>query len=223
MDFSRFKPGQLACITTLDKPLVVSAGAGSGKTFTLTQRIAWALMEGSAPDGGAFLDGIEQVMAITFTEKAAGEIKSRVKSTLRAEGMAEEALKVDDAGISTIHGMCSRILRMHAVELGIDPSFSVLDPARADELMRASVAEVLDGANEFVAPEGLDALFSEFPARSSGGFGSGSVEDMLLDLLRVASSSPIGCDCLCVPPRARDASTLARLLAETIEEAHVAA
>lgn len=81
MDFSRFKPGQLACITTLDKPLVVSAGAGSGKTFTLTQRIAWALMEGSAPDGGAFLDGIEQVMAITFTEKAAGEIKSRVKST----------------------------------------------------------------------------------------------------------------------------------------------
>ena len=223
MDFSRFKPGQLACITTLDKPLVVSAGAGSGKTFTLTQRIAWALMEGSAPDGGAFLDGIEQVMAITFTEKAAGEIKSRVKSTLRAEGMAEEALKVDDAWISTIHGMCSRILRMHAVELGIDPSFSVLDPARADELMRASVAEVLDGANEFVAPEGLDALFSEFPARSSGGFGSGSVEDMLLDLLRVASSSPIGCDCLCVPPRARDASTLARLLAETIEEAHEAA
>ncbi len=223
MDFSRFKPGQLACITTLDKPLVVSAGAGSGKTFTLTQRVAWALMEGSAPDGGAFLDGIEQVMAITFTEKAAGEIKSRVKSTLRAEGMAEEALKVDDAWISTIHGMCSRILRMHAVELGIDPSFAVLDPARADELMRASVAEVLDGANEFVAPEGLDALFSEFPARSSGGFGSGSVEDMLIELLRVASSSPLGCDCLCVPPRARDASTLARLLAETIEEAHEAA
>ena len=223
MDFSRFKPGQLACITTLDKPLVVSAGAGSGKTSTLTQRVAWALMEGSAPDGGAFLDGIEQVMAITFTEKAAGEIKSRVKSTLRAEGMAEEALKVDDAWISTIHGMCSRILRMHAVELGIDPSFAVLDPARADELMRASVAEVLDGANEFVAPEGLDALFSEFPARSSGGFGSGSVEDMLIELLRVASSSPLGCDCLCVPPRARDASTLARLLAETIEEAHEAA
>lgn len=223
MDFSRFKPGQHACVTTLDKPLVVSAGAGSGKTFTLTQRIAWALMKGSATDGGAFLDGIEQVMAITFTEKAAGEIKSRVKSTLRAEGMAEEALKVDDAWISTIHGMCSRILRMHAIELGIDPAFSVLDPARADELMRASVVEVLDGANEFVAPEGLDALFAEFPARSSGGFGSDSIEDMLVELVRVASSSPLGCECFCIPPRSREASTLARMLLETIEEACEAA
>lgn len=217
MDFNRFKPGQRACITTLDAPLVVSAGAGSGKTFTLTQRIAWALMEGSAEDGGAFLDGIEQVMAITFTEKAAGEIKSRVKSTLRAEGMASEALKVDDAWISTIHGMCSRILRTHAVELGIDPSFSVLDPARADELMRASVAKVLAGANEFIAPKGLDALFAEFPARSSGGFASDSVENMLVELVRVASGNPQGFDCFRVPPRARDASVLARLLVETIE------
>ncbi|MDO4443426.1 MAG: UvrD-helicase domain-containing protein [Slackia sp.] len=219
MDFNRFKPGQLKCITTLDAPLVVSAGAGSGKTFTLTQRIAWALMEGSAEDGGAFLDGIEQVMAITFTEKAAGEIKSRVKSTLRAEGMASEALKVDDAWISTIHGMCSRILRMHAVELGIDPSFSVLDPARSDELIRASVAQVLSGANEFVSPQGLDALFAEFPARSSGGFSSDSVEDMLVELVRVASGNPRGFDAFRLPPRARDASALVRLLVQEIESA----
>ena len=84
MDLTRFKPGQLQCVKTLDAPLVVSAGAGSGKTFTLTQRLAWALMEGSAPDGGAFLDGIEQVMAITFTEKAAGEWPTRPsRSTTR--------------------------------------------------------------------------------------------------------------------------------------------
>lgn len=219
MDFNRFKPGQLKCITTLDAPLVVSAGAGSGKTFTLTQRIAWALMEGSAEDGGAFLDGIEQVMAITFTEKAAGEIKSRVKSTLRAEGMASEALKVDDAWISTIHGMCSRILRSHAVELGIDPSFSVLDPARSDELIRASVAQVLSGANEFISPKGLDALFSEFPARSSGGFSSDSVEEMLVELVRAASGSPQGFDGFRSPPRSRDASVLTRLLIQEIESA----
>ena len=123
MDFSTFKEGQLRCVKTLDAPVAVSAGAGSGKTFTLTQRIAWALLPGSGADGAPFLEGIDQVLAITFTDKAAGEIKSRVKATLAAEGMAAQALKVDDAWISTIHGMCSRILRMHATELGIDPAF----------------------------------------------------------------------------------------------------
>ena len=131
MDFSTFKEGQLRCVKTLDAPVAVSAGAGSGKTFTLTQRIAWALLPGSGADGAPFLEDIDQVLAITFTDKAAGEIKSRVKATLAAEGMAAQALKVDDAWISTIHGMCSRILRMHATELGIDPAFSVLDEATA--------------------------------------------------------------------------------------------
>lgn len=218
MDFSRFKPGQRACVQTLDAPLVVSAGAGSGKTFTLTQRIAWALMEGSASDGGAFLDGIDQVMAITFTDKAAGEIKSRVKSTLRAEGMAAEALKVDDAWISTIHGMCSRILRTHAVELGIDPAFEVLDPARADDLMRVSVQRALSTANEFVAPGGLDALFVEYPGRSSGSFGSDSIEDMLIALVRTASSNPAGFACFCKPARCSDVSVLVRCACELIGE-----
>ena len=111
MDFSTFKEGQLRCVKTLDAPVAVSAGAGSGKTFTLTQRIAWALLPGSGADGAPFLEDIDQVLAITFTDKAAGEIKSRVKATLAAEGMAAQALKVDDAWISTIHGMCSRILR----------------------------------------------------------------------------------------------------------------
>lgn len=223
MDMSRFKPGQLKCVTTLDAPLVVSAGAGSGKTFTLTQRIAWALLPGSASDGGPFLDGIEQVMAITFTEKAAGEIKSRVKATLRAEGMAEEALKVDDAWISTIHGMCSRILRTHAVELGIDPAFSVLDPAHADDMLRASVQQVLSGENEFVAPHGFNALFSEYVARSAGVRMPDSVEDMVLSLVRVASAHPDGVDCLHKPPTCRGVSELMHALIEVVEAARDAA
>lgn len=132
--------------------MAVSAGAGSGKTFTLTQRIAWALLPGSGADGAPFLEDIDQVLAITFTDKAAGEIKSRVKATLAAEGMAAQALKVDDAWISTIHGMCSRILRMHATELGIDPAFSVLDEATAADLFNVAVEEVLAGQNEFWSP-----------------------------------------------------------------------
>ena len=77
--------GQEKCVNTLDKPLAVSAGAGSGKTFTLTRRIVHALESG-------YLTDIDQVLAITFTSKAAGEIKSRVKGALRAGGMTEQAL-----------------------------------------------------------------------------------------------------------------------------------
>ena len=104
MNLDRFTPFQLEIVTTLDKPLMVAAGAGSGKTFTLTQRIAAALLPG--PDGSpAALESVDQVLAITFTRKAAAELKSRIKSLLLKEGLAQEALKVDDAWISTIHGM----------------------------------------------------------------------------------------------------------------------
>ena len=212
MDFSAFKEGQLRCVQTLDAPVVVSAGAGSGKTFTLTQRIAWALLPGSGEDGAPFLDDIDQVLAITFTDKAAGEIKSRVKSTLSAEGMAEQALKVDDAWISTIHGMCSRILRMYAVELGIDPAFSVIGEAEAADLFNASVEEVLAGQNEFWSPGGLDALFSEYPARSQGSFDQGSIEGMVREIAHAAIASPRGMDCICLPPTTRAPGEIVRSL-----------
>ena len=151
--------GQAACVNTLDAPLAVSAGAGSGKTYTLTRRIVHALESG-------FIDDIGQVLAITFTSKAAGEIKSRVKGALRAGGMTEQALKVDDAWVSTIHGMCSRILRAHALELGIDSAFIVADEATVKTLLDASLEEVLGGRDDLVSvaqgiePVRLDALFS---------------------------------------------------------------
>lgn len=117
MDLSTLMPQQLQIVKTLDRPLFVSAGAGSGKTFTLTRRIVYAL----SPESGPFVEHLDQVLAITFTKDAAAEIRDRVRRALIDEGMDEEALTVDDAWISTIHGMCSRILRAHALELGIDP------------------------------------------------------------------------------------------------------
>ena len=128
--------GQQRCVDTLDRPLVVAAGAGSGKTFTLTKRIVSALQTG-------YLDDIDQVCAITYTKKAAGELKSRIKAELRACGLVGQALKVDEAWVSTIHGMCARILRAHALELGIDPAFEVAEGALVDELMDQAVDEVL--------------------------------------------------------------------------------
>ena len=137
MDLSTLMPQQLQIVKTLDRPLFVSAGAGSGKTFTLTRRIVYAL----SPESGPFVEHLDQVLAITFTKDAAAEIRDRVRRALIDEGMDEEALTVDDAWISTIHGMCSRILRAHALELGIDPEFTVLTDT--DELMDQAVEHVL--------------------------------------------------------------------------------
>lgn len=100
MDLSTLMPQQLQVVKTLDRPLFVSAGAGSGKTFTLTRRIVYAL----SPESGPFVEHLDQVLAITFTKDAASEIRDRVRRALIEEGMDEEALTVDDAWISTIHG-----------------------------------------------------------------------------------------------------------------------
>ena len=93
MDLSTLMPQQLQIVKTLDRPLFVSAGAGSGKTFTLTRRIVYAL----SPESGPFVEHLDQVLAITFTKDAAAEIRDRVRRALIDEGMDEEALTVDDA------------------------------------------------------------------------------------------------------------------------------
>ena len=145
-----YTPAQKASIEHVNGPLLISAGAGSGKTFTLTRRIAWALTPGSAGEGRAFVDDIDQVLAITFTEKAAREIKARVRSTLRQEGLVEQALKVDAAWISTIHGMCSRILKEHALSLGMDPAFSIVGEQEQRDLLDACIEEAIGAENELL-------------------------------------------------------------------------
>lgn len=190
-------------VKTLEGPLFVSAGAGSGKTFTLTQRVLYALKPGSKPRDQwvdptvpeAFLDSIDQVLAITFTDKAAQELKERIRSALRAEGLAEEAEKVDNAWISTIHGMCSRIIRAHALDLGVDPAFSVA--GYADDLKRRAVEHVLrrvaaedaDGTGPF------DDLLEAFELESQGGSMSlSSLLPMLVAILSKVSTLIGGLD-----------------------------
>ena len=209
--------GQEKCVNTLDKPLAVSAGAGSGKTFTLTRRIVHALESG-------YLTDIDQVLAITFTSKAAGEIKSRVKGALRAGGMTEQALKTDEAWISTIHGMCSRILRAHALELGLAPAFKVADEATVKTLLDASLEEVLGGRDDLVtvaegvSPERLDALFASFDVHPAGPR-TASVEGMVRQLVEAASAHPDGMASVVAPP---EAPSPIKLLAQLVDVAETA-
>lgn len=209
MDLSTLMPQQLQIVKTLDRPLFVSAGAGSGKTFTLTRRIVYAL----SPESGPFVEHLDQVLAITFTKDAAAEIRDRVRRALIDEGMDEEALTVDDAWISTIHGMCSRILRAHALELGIDPEFTVLTDT--DELMDQAVEHVLaratapDAAPELAAS--LKALYAWYPMAGEGGpFGAGTtIKGLVRDLLELSSQLPGGMDDVRVARGHADTSALA--------------
>ena len=209
MDLSTLMPQQLQVVKTLDRPLFVSAGAGSGKTFTLTRRIVYAL----SPESGPFVEHLDQVLAITFTKDAAAEIRDRVRCALIEEGMDEEALTVDDAWISTIHGMCSRILRAHALELGIDPEFTVLTDT--DELMDQAVEHVLgratapDAAPELAAS--LKALYAWYPMAGEGGpFGVGTtIKGLVRDLLELSSQLPGGMDDVRVARGQADTSALA--------------
>lgn len=209
MDFSTLMPQQLQVVKTLDRPLFVSAGAGSGKTFTLTRRIVYAL----SPESGPFVEHLDQVLAITFTKDAAAEIRDRVRRALIEEGMDEEALTVDDAWISTIHGMCSRILRAHALELAIDPEFTVLTDT--DELMDQAVEHVLGRATApDVAPElaaSLKTLYAWYPMAGEGGpFGAGTtIKGLVRDLLELSSQLPGGMDDVRVARGQADTSALA--------------
>jgi ATP-dependent exoDNAse (exonuclease V) beta subunit len=97
----------------------VSAGAGTGKTTVLVERFVRAVCEQG-------LD-VESVLVITYTRKAAGELRARIRAALRARGRHDLARQLDGAWISTIHGFCSRLLRAHPFAVGIDPRYRELD------------------------------------------------------------------------------------------------
>ena len=203
----RFTEEQRACVEQLAGPVDISAGAGSGKTFTLTQRIAAALAD---PASG--VDDIDQICAITFTRKAAAELKGRVRSTLRAQGRLDQAMKVDGAWISTIHGMCSRILRAEALRLGVDPAFRVLEGKERDDLLAQALSEVLGRPSDIVEGAVRDALLREFAVRSYRG--EASVASMVARLADAAAAMPEGAGGFVRGPELPLPSTLARQLLE---------
>ncbi|MDP9405438.1 MAG: UvrD-helicase domain-containing protein, partial [Actinomycetota bacterium] len=112
-------PQQRKAVTHEGGPLLIVAGAGSGKTKALTTRIADLLAARDVQPG--------EVLAITFTNKAAGEMKERVATLV---GSPARAMLV-----STFHSACVRILRAEAKRLGFTTSFSIYDAADAQRLM----------------------------------------------------------------------------------------
>jgi ATP-dependent exoDNAse (exonuclease V) beta subunit len=97
----------------------VSAGAGTGKTTVLVERFVRAVCDEGLDVGS--------ILVITYTRKAAGELRARIRAALAARGRADLARELDGAWISTIHGFCARLLRAHPFAVGIDPGFHELD------------------------------------------------------------------------------------------------
>src|SRR5262245_17018689 len=122
---------QLEAVRTLKGPLLVLAGAGTGKTRVVTYRIAELIRRGTKP---------ERILAVTFTKKAAGEMQERAGALLngrssgsRPDGKrvavtrGKKSAKVAPSGpeISTFHSLCVRILRRHIAQLGYPQRFSI--------------------------------------------------------------------------------------------------
>ncbi|MFL5953728.1 MAG: UvrD-helicase domain-containing protein [Gaiellaceae bacterium] len=133
----------------------VSAGAGTGKTTVLVERFVRAVC-----DEG--LD-VESVLVITYTRKAAGELRARIRAALHQRGRHDLARKLDGAWISTIHGFCSRLLRTHPFAVGIDPRFRELDEEhgaviRGESFERALTAFCATRDTEFQNSERLRLL-----------------------------------------------------------------
>ncbi|MHB9038518.1 MAG: UvrD-helicase domain-containing protein, partial [Armatimonadota bacterium] len=114
-------PEQETAVQEFSRDFVLAAAAGSGKTRVLTERFVRAVTT-------AGRDAFTSTLAITFTEKAAGELWQRVRNGVAQASGYEMAAHTDLAWISTIHSMCSRLLRRHALEVGLDPRFVIGSP-----------------------------------------------------------------------------------------------
>lgn len=145
----------------LDRDVAVIAGAGTGKTRVMVERYLKILLEGRAR--------VENIVAITFTERAAAQLKERIRARLleilnregRTDHLTPEVLEeLEGAYVGTIHGFCSQILRERSLELGIDPDFRVLDATAAEVLMEETASQwVRRGFRGEGPPELLDSLY----------------------------------------------------------------
>ena len=146
---TRLNEEQLAAVEATGN-VFVSAGAGTGKTSVLVERYVRAVC-----DRG--LD-VESILVITYTRKAAGELRSRIRAALLERGRHDLARDLDGAWISTIHGFCNRLLKAHPFGVGLDPRFRELDEAGAAVLRGEAFERALESFCSGAEPERLRLL-----------------------------------------------------------------
>jgi ATP-dependent helicase/nuclease subunit A len=144
---------QTRAIATRDVSVALSAGAGCGKTFVLTERFL-SHLDAAGDDQQSGPARLRQLIAITFTDAAAREMRQRIRDKCyerleqAANGEEQEhwqrlLREIDTARISTIHSFCASLLREHAAAAGLDPTFAVLDQGDADVLLYDAIDDTL--------------------------------------------------------------------------------
>ena len=151
----KFTPEQRRAVTETEGNMLVSASAGSGKTHVMIERLIGIVLDGKAR--------VSEILAVTFTEAAASEMKQKLVSALRKrliDGGDNSAVRaaldeVPSASISTIHKFCADLLRSYFYEIGLDPAFKIADETAACEIQNAAADKVFsklydDGDEDFL-------------------------------------------------------------------------
>jgi ATP-dependent helicase/nuclease subunit A len=159
-----YTPQQDAAIATRDVSIGLSAGAGCGKTFVLTERFL-SHLHPTVDGDKTRSDPLSQLVAITFTDRAAREMRDRIRSACRQrlENCAERDVphwlsilrSIDGARISTIHAFCAAFLRRHAVAAGVDPQFRLIEAEMGESLVRTSIAQTVKRLLEAEDEDGM--------------------------------------------------------------------
>lgn len=141
---------QKEAVTTIDGPLLVIAGPGSGKTKVLTHRVAYLIEQGIAP---------QNILAVTFTNKAAGGMKERIQKLLAHQKFAKPATPAYLPTIGTFHSICARILRQEAEYLGYQKNFAIFDDKDSLALIKKAM-EALEISQEQFNPQTIQDVIS---------------------------------------------------------------
>ena len=140
----KYTKSQKKAVETIDGNVLVSASAGSGKTFVMIERLIKIILEGRAK--------VSEILAVTFTEAAAAEMKQKLVNALRKQlSVASDKAKIREAldetqtaSISTIHKFCADLLRAYFYEIGLDPTFKIADKTVSDDLRARAADKVFE-------------------------------------------------------------------------------
>jgi DNA helicase II / ATP-dependent DNA helicase PcrA len=165
-------PEQREAVTHIEGPLLIIAGAGSGKTRVITRRVAYLISQGIVPSS---------ILAITFTNKAAGEMKTRIAQTLERPLHDFGRLEQPWPMICTFHSLGLRILKHYAQRIGLAANFSIYDSSDQERLIKEAIraadlsstnfppaavhAAISNAKNRLMSPEAFADVAREFPQR----------------------------------------------------------
>ncbi len=141
---------QREAATHVDGPLLIIAGAGSGKTRVITRRVAYLISLGIPPNS---------ILAITFTNKAAGEMKSRIGAAMNRDLRDFGRLDTYGPTICTFHSLCLRVLKHYATRIGLAPNFTIFDSSDQTKLIKEAL-KLLEMSTTNFPPNGVHSTIS---------------------------------------------------------------